>query len=368
MATNAVPLRVGVIGLRRGKSIANACNAVGGAVVTAMYDIQPEVVDSVANQLGAKGFADIDAFFDADFDIAVISSPMPSHAEHSIKALAAGKHVLCEVTACSTEAEARQIVAAANDAPGLFMLAENCIYYDEIEAVKRLADAGQFGQIYYGEGDYIHDIEGLWYRGDGTRTWRGEGGMGVYGTHGIGPLLYISGDRVATVRATGVAEGAFRPDLPFPAMHLVEMTTDRGAVFRTRVDIMSRRPLESTTFFLVQGENGSYETARGFGDRAKFWTREMHGVNEQNHATAWHSLHDMYEQLIPDRIGARAVEGGHGTAEYWMLQDFFGAIRSGSPSPIDQHRGFDISLPCILAAESARQGGATLEVPDSRRW
>ncbi|MCC6703651.1 MAG: Gfo/Idh/MocA family oxidoreductase, partial [Thermomicrobiales bacterium] len=278
MATNAVPLRVGVIGLRRGKSIANACNAVGGAVVTAMYDIQPEVVDSVANQLGAKGFADIDAFFDADFDIAVISSPMPSHAEHSIKALAAGKHVLCEVTACSTEAEARQIVAAANDAPGLFMLAENCIYYDEIEAVKRLADAGQFGQIYYGEGDYIHDIEGLWYRGDGTRTWRGEGGMGVYGTHGIGPLLYISGDRVATVRATGVAEGAFRPDLPFPAMHLVEMTTDRGAVFRTRVDIMSRRPLESTTFFLVQGENGSYETARGFGDRAKFWTREMHGV------------------------------------------------------------------------------------------
>ena len=131
---------------------------------------------------------------------------------------------------------------------------------------------------------------------------------------------------------------------------------------------MSPRPLESTTFFLIQGENGSYESARGFGDRAKIWTREAHGVNDHKHATAWHSLHDMYEQLIPDRLGGRAVEGGHGTAEYWMLRDILGAIRAGDPSPIDQHRGFDISLPCILAAESARQGGVTIEVPDTRQW
>ena len=192
--------------------------------------------------------------------------------------------------------------------------------------------------------------------------------MGVYGTHGIGPLLYISGDRVATVRATGVAEGVVRSDLHFPVMHVVEMTTDRGAVFRTRVDIMSRRPLESTTFFLVQGEDGSYESARGFGDRAKYWTRSAHGVNEHNHATAWNALHDMYEQIIPDRAGAKAVEGGHGTAEYWMLTDFFAAIRNGGPAPIDQHRGFDISLPCILAAESARRGGELITVPDTRTW
>jgi predicted dehydrogenase len=362
-------LRVGVIGLRRGRGIAAACHAVGGAVVTAVLDTNDVVVAQLAGELGATPFTELDAFLASDIDIVVIASPIPAHAEQSIAALGADKHVLCEVVACATLEESRAVVAAANAAAGIFMLAENCIYYDEVEAVKRLTDTGHFGRIYYGEGDYIHDIEGLWYHPDGTRTWRGSGQMGVYGTHGLGPLLYISGDRVATVRAIGVADRVVRPDLRgIPAMHLVEMTTDNGAVFRTRVDLMSRRPLESTTFFLVQGEDGSYESARGFGDRAKFWTRKDHGVNDRNHATTWHALADAYDRLIPERVGAKVVEGGHGTAEYWMLRDFLTAIRSRKRAPIDHHRGFDISLPCILAAESAQRGGELLAVPDTRTW
>jgi predicted dehydrogenase len=322
----------------------------------------------LSTQIGATPFTDLDAFLTSDIDIVVVSSPIPYHAEQSIAALNAGKDVLCEVTACETEDEARAVVAAASAAFGIFMLAENVNYYDEIEAVKRLVDQGEFGKIYYGEGDYVHDLEGLWYGADGDRTWRGSGHMGVYGTHGLGPLLYITGDRVKTVRAIGVAQEVVRHDLHFPTMHLVEMTTDSGAVFRTRVDIVSRRPLESTTFFVVQGETGSYESKRGFGDQAKYWVRDEHGLNEQNHATGWRSLADAYPALIPDRANATAVEGGHGTAEYWMLRDFFHAVRTGGTSPIDQHRGFDISLPMILAAESAKRGGETIEVPDTRTW
>ena len=336
--------------------------------MTALYDIDGTVVADLSAQIGATPFTDLEAFLASEIDIVVVSSPIPFHANQSIAALNAGKHVLCEVTACETEDEARAVVAAANAASGIFMLAENVIYYDEIEAVKRLVDQGTFGKIYYGEGDYIHDLEGLWYDAAGNRTWRGAGHMGVYGTHGLGPLLYISGDRVKTVRAIGVAQEVVRSDLHLPTMHLVEMTTDAGAVFRTRVDIISRRPLESTTFFVVQGETGSYESQRGFGDQAKYWIRDKHGVNEENHATAWRSLSDDYPTIIPDRVNAIAVEGGHGTAEYWMLRDFFHAVRTGSPSPIDQHRGFDISLPMILAAESARRGGETIKVPDTRTW
>jgi predicted dehydrogenase len=361
-------LRIGVIGLRRGEGLAAACRAVGGAEVTALYDIDAAVVTDLASALGATPFTELDAFLASDIDIVAVASPIPNHAGQSIAALNAGKHVLCEVTACETVDEARAVVAAANAAPGIFMLAENCNYYDEIEVVKRFADAGRFGQIYYGEGDYVHDLEGLWYDTSGSRTWRGAGHMGVYGTHGLGPLLYITGDRVATVRAIGVAPEVVRPDLRFPTMHLVEMTTVSGAVFRTRVDIISPRPLESTTFFLIQGQNGSYESARGFGDRAKYWLRDEHGVSDNNHASAWRPLQDEYERIIPERANAVAVTGGHGTAEFWMLRDFFGAICEGRPSPIDQHRGFDISLPCIVAVESARLGGVVIDVPDTRLW
>jgi len=362
-------IRFGVIGLRRGQSFVHICRAVGGAAVTALYDIDAERVALVAAEIGARAFTDFPAFLDADIDAVVIASPLPFHAAQSIAALGAGKHVLSEVTACNSRDEAQALVQAARGSGAIYMLAENYRYLDEVELIKRMHDDGRFGALYYGEGEYIHDCRGLWYNPDGSLTWRGRGFLSVYCTHSLGPLLYITGDRVARVHALAVPGGKFDPQVTFPTMHLMQMVTTSGAIFRVRVDHVSPRPGRHA-FYAVQGTHGAYESHHGFGDASKVWLDDEHEPSLYDPPAAWHALSDQAARYIPDRLAAppEARSGGHGTSEYWMLRDFLAAVRGEIPVPIDLARGLDYTLPGILAAESADQGGVPLPVPDPRTW
>lgn len=363
-------LRFGVIGLRRGQSLARACQAAGDAVVTALYDLDATKGRSMAAAIQADFYAEFDAFLAAPVDAVVVASPIPYHAAQSIAALNAGKHVLSEVTACHTLEDARALVAAARRAQTIYMLAENCCYYDEIELVKRLYDAGRFGEVYYGEGDYVHDCRQLFYDEDGQLTWRGRGELGVYITHGLGPLLYITGDRVTQVSAVAVPGGKFDPRVTLPTMHILHMTTAAGRTLRARVDFVSPRPHASTTFFSLQGTRGSYESIRGFGDQAKLWLEDEHGPSGFNPRAEWHSLAEQAPRTIADRLAVSAdvFSGGHGMTEYWMLRDFLAAVRGEKPSPIDVYTGLDYTLPGIYAVESAKQQGAPIAVDDPRQW
>jgi predicted dehydrogenase len=249
------------------------------------------------------------------------------------------------------------------------MLAENYRYLDEVELVKRMHDDGRFGALYFGEGEYLHDCQGIYYDDDGNLAWRGEGFLGVYGTHSLGPLLYITGDRVAQVSALAVPGGKYDLRVTIPTMHLLQMVTDGGITLRVRVDHTSRRP-HQMAYYALQGTRGCYEAWRGFGDQSKVWLEDEHEPS-LFHATAqWHALAEQAPRYVPDRLAAppEARSGGHGTSEYWLLQDFLGAVRGERPAPIDVYRALDYTLPCIYAAASAAAGGAPMAVPDPRGW
>lgn len=362
-------VRFGVIGLRRGRSFVRVCGVVGGATVTALYDVDAGRVEGAANELGVRAFTDYGAFLGADIDAVIVASPLPFHARQAVAALGAGKHVLSEVTACHTLEDARALVAAARASDALYMMAENYRYLDEVELLKRLHDAGRFGEVYYGEGEYLHDCRGLWRDEDGGLTWRGRGNLGVYITHSLGPLLYILDDRATSVSALAVPGGKFDPEVSAPTMHLANLTTTRGAALRVRVDHVSPRP-HQMAYYALQGTTGSYEAWRGFGDASKVWLGDEHEPSLFHAPAQWHALADQAARVIPERLAApeEARFGGHGTSEYWLLRDFLAAVRGEIAPPIDVHTALDYTLPGICAIESAGRGGAPVAVPDSREW
>jgi hypothetical protein len=186
----------------------------------------------------------------------------------------------------------------------------------------------------------------------------------------LGPLLYITGDRVSQVSAIAVPGGKFDPRVPLPTMHIVHMTTAAGRTLRARVDSVSPRPHASTTFFSLQGTRGSYESIRGFGDQAKLWLEDEHGPSLFDPPAQWHSLAEQAPRYIADRLALAAdtFSGGHGMTEYWMLRDFLAAVRGEKPSPIDVYTGLDYTLPGIYAIESAARQGAPVTVEDPRQW
>jgi predicted dehydrogenase len=363
-------LRFGVIGLRRGQSFVRACRAVGGLDVVALYDVDGARAEEVAAGLGGvAAFGDFEAFLAAGFDAVVVASPVPFHAGQSAAALTAGKHVLSEVTACQSTAEARSLAAAARASDRVYMMAENYRFLDEVELVKRMHDDGRFGAVYYAAGEYLHDCRDLYYDEVGNLTWRGRGLLGVYCTHSLGPLLYILNDRVATVSALAVPGGKFDPLVDSPTMHLLQMVTDGGVTFRVRVDHVSPRP-HQMAYYDLQGTGGCYEAWRGFGDASKVWLADEHQPSRVDADPPWHALADYAPRYIPDRLAAppEARVGGHGTSEYWLLKAFAAAVRGEAPCPIDVDRALDYTLPGVCAVESAAAGGAPVAVVDSRRW
>jgi predicted dehydrogenase len=364
----------GGAGVSRGTSFVRICRALGEEVdVVAICDIVPEYADRVAREVGAQSFDDYDSFLEAGIDLVVIATPLRLHADQAARALDAGIHVLSEVTACHDMASARRLALAARQSKAIYMLAENYHYLDEVELIRRMVVAGRFGEPYYAEGEYLHDCRDLFRNPDGSLTWRGQGWPGLYCTHSLGPLLYILDDRV--VRVTSLDTGRpsrLDPEISFPESSVFLARTGAGRLLRIRVDYQSPRP-HNMAYYALQGTAGAYEARRGLGDQAKVWLMDEHepsrvGAKKGEPISAWHPLADYGAQYIPDRlaVGPEARLGGHGTSEYWMLKEFFDAVRGHRQPPIDIFRALDYTVPGLCAVVSAERGGEPVDVPDFR--
>jgi predicted dehydrogenase len=84
---------------------------------------------------------------DSDIDVVYVALPPAMHAQWSIAALMAGKHVLCEKPAATTAVDAGEMVAAANAAGRRLIEAFHDRYYPLAKTLLRLLERGMVGQI-----------------------------------------------------------------------------------------------------------------------------------------------------------------------------------------------------------------------------
>jgi predicted dehydrogenase len=359
------------VGTSRGDSFMGLLAGLPGAAVTAIHDIAPGNAERAAKLAGAQPFSELEPFLESGLDAVVVCSPIIFHAEQSVAALERDIHVLSEVPAVHSTEAARQLASAAARSNGHYMLAENYCYLDEIELVRRLARDGRFGEVYFAEGEYVHDCRDLWVDAEGKPTWRGLGknavGPGVYCTHSLGPLLFILQDRVVQVSALANESNLVAEGRPGSFNFIMLMRTAGGRTLKVRVDTVSPRPHQAA-YYSLQGTAGAYESWRGLEDEPKIWLSDEHEESHCFESAAWHPLMTYASRYIPERlaVGDEARAGGHGTSEYWMVREFIAAIQRDEPPPIGVHEGLDYTLPGISAVESASAGGEDVTVPDPR--
>ena len=113
-------LRIGIVGTGgMARAHVAAFQAIAGVRVAACMDVVPGRAQAFAATHGiALGTEDPDELF-ASVDAVSIVTPDRFHAEPTLAALQAGKHVLCEKPLTVTVAEARQVAAAAAARPEL---------------------------------------------------------------------------------------------------------------------------------------------------------------------------------------------------------------------------------------------------------
>lgn len=120
------------------------------AEVTAIASRNQEKAQAVARRLGiATAYGSYEALL-ADPDVDAIYNPLPNHlhVNWSIRALEAGKHVLCEKPIGLSSAEGQQLLDAANRFPALKVM-EAFMYrhHPQWQLAKQLVAEGQIGEL-----------------------------------------------------------------------------------------------------------------------------------------------------------------------------------------------------------------------------
>jgi predicted dehydrogenase len=144
-------LRIGVLGAARITPMAliRPATRVPGAVVAAVAARDPQRASAFANK---HGVGTVHASYDdllADDSLDAIYNPLPNalHAEWTLKALEAGKHVLCEKPFTSNEAEAKVVADAAKKSGLVVMEAYHYRYHPLAERMRTIVHGGQLGDV-----------------------------------------------------------------------------------------------------------------------------------------------------------------------------------------------------------------------------
>ena len=367
-------LRVGIVGAcGRGSSFKTACDAVEQLQIAAVCDTNEEALSASAERLGAEEqyIHYEDMLEKAHLDAVIVGTPMPLHVPQAMAALQRNMSVLSEVPAAVSVAECRDLVRAAVASKGVYMMAENYTYTRPNVMVREMVRRGEFGQTYYGDAEYIHELKDL----NETTPWRRRWQTGIngitYGTHSLGPLLqWMPGDRVASVCCAGGGQHFRDPrgNLYENEESCVMLCHMRSAgLLKVRVDMLSDRP-HAMTNYQLQGRDGCYESARAAGEVGRLWLRSWGAGRD-----TWRHIDDpqLVEQFLPDdwkRGRQHAAQAGHGGGDYFVVLDFFDAATGQKPPAIGIHEAMDMTLPGLVSQQSINQDGDWLAVPDSRTW
>lgn len=165
-----------------------------------IYDIDPARAE-LAESRGIYAYSSLDdVLADERVDLITIAVPNDSHKEIAIKALRAGKHVICEKPVMLSVADLKDVIAVANETGKLFTVHQNRRFDVDFLAMKKLHDSGEIGKIFNIE-SRIHGSRGI------PSDWRGEfehGGGMLYdwGVHLIDQCLQIMTGKIKRIYCT----------------------------------------------------------------------------------------------------------------------------------------------------------------------
>lgn len=364
-------INVGIAGAAgRGSSFKIACEASGILKIHAVCDIDEEKLKQAQINLGAiERYIDYDEMLEkSDIQAVIIGTPMNFHAPQAISALKKGIHVISEVPAGVSIEECKKLVLSAKKSKAVYMMAENYTYIKTNVIVKEIVKKGLFGDLYYAEGEYIHELKQLNEITKWRRIWQtGINGI-TYGTHSLGPILqWMDGDRVIKVCCAGSGHHYKDPRGNFyenedSCVMLCKMKS--GSLIKIRVDMLSDRP-HAMTNYQVQGTNGCYESARAPGEKNRIWIRS------RSKEMVWEDIEKFEDEFLPDywkKQSELALKTGHGGGDYFEIMDFVDTIMGRKKCPVGINEAMDMTLPGLISQQSINQDSRWIEVPDSRDW
>jgi len=142
---------------------------------------------------------------DPDIDAVYVSLPNSLHAEWTVRAAGAGKHVLCEKPLALNTAECDRIIAAAGEAGVVVAEAVMYLHHPLLRRLRQLVQGGALGEIRLVRGAYSFALN----RPDDVR-WKpelGGGSLWDVGSYPVSFIRWICGEPERVFGRQTLAEG-----------------------------------------------------------------------------------------------------------------------------------------------------------------
>jgi len=299
-----------------------------------------------------------------------INSPIPDHAEQSIAALKAGKHVACTVPMATSIENCKKIVDLVKKTGLKYMMMETVVYSREYLFVKELYDKGELGKLQFLQASHQQDMDG-W-----PNYWPGLPPM-WYATHCVGPVAAMAGAAAEYVSCFG--SGTIREELigkygsPFAveSAHIKFKDTDLSArIYRSLFDT-ARQYRESID---VYGSQKSFEWALIEGEEPV-----LHTAKKPEPKIPKRVKVPDYAKRLPKPIQAFTTKGvydlgkkthlsftqgaGHGGAHPHLAHEFISALVEDRECFPNARQSANWTCVGLCAHQSALQGGKIVKLP-----
>lgn len=290
------PLRVAVLGLGAIAQTAHlpVLARMRGVQVIALCDNDAAKARALASRFGVREiFTDIEEMLDAaDIDAVIVATPNHLHEIHVLSALKAKKHVLCERPLGLNAKAVERILAAAEKAKKVVMVANNHRFRFDAQALDGFMRAGELGKVRaVRAGAYRPRArQAAW------RTRRAEAGGGAFLELGL-PLLDLAGWLTDFPRVVRVSASVERPRGANAVEEAALVTIECDGGFTVTIDVNANYVGEGERlWFEIIGTKGSARLA------PLRLIKEIHGVAEDVSPTGAATKDTMFIQSYKSEL------------------------------------------------------------------
>jgi predicted dehydrogenase len=372
--------------------------------VEAVYvcDVVPERAREHQQKYDLAGvFPSAEEMFASDeVDSVAIMTQRWTHGPLVLQALEAGKHVYSAVPMALRVEEIKAIVEKVEETGLIYMMGETSYYNPAVVWAREKVAAGDFGRVFYAEGDYVHDMDNGFYAAyqySGGEDWKKTASYPpmLYPTHAVGGVLGALPTHAVSVSCIGIrddrGDGVFDKNVSlwgneFSNMSALFELADGGAMrtneFR-RVGYWngheSRFRFYGTEQVMEQTGHGATLSVKTEGaDYAKGETVDISDLFYTRTKQMPTDFGDVDPALLQSFASGNAkvqdrgrlprefegAHNGHEGSHHFLADDFARAVTTKTQPPVSAWRAARFTLPGVVAYESAKQNGARLDIPD----
>jgi len=283
---------------------------------------------------------------DDSIEAIFVATDAPSHADHCIKAMKAGKHVASAVPAVFGNLEdAERLLEAVKTTGKSYAMFETSAFHDDVYGARKMYKAGAFGQMVYTEGEYYHYGT---QSADSYKNWRIGMPVQWYPTHATAYYTCVTGGSFTSVSCIGkpsVQTSRYSPDTGYKNVYGTEV-----ALLRTSEGGMARMIVS----FDTPGTAG--ETGRNRGQYCAF---DGHYIPANDENKEKYGPINILKPQLPPGMDA----GGHGGAHGYLTEDFIDAILRGRQPLVNILVALNTTVCGIVAHQSTLKDGETMKIP-----